>query len=215
MKLSETGESRVRGYLFVLERSLRSFLQPAVAEDALREVESHIRERLELEAGGVGDERAAVERVLADLGTPLRVAQAYSTEMTIDEAVASGRFLAVLRAVWHLGTTSVFGFFWAVFVFIGWTLGLSVMTLAPTKVLFPSNVGIFYKDGHIDAIGAIFGRAPGTEVHVFGYWIVPVALALGLAILFGTQRASRRVLGWLRSRRAPAKLRFRVEVSER
>ena len=31
MKLTDSGESRIRGYLYVLERSLRSFLSPEVA----------------------------------------------------------------------------------------------------------------------------------------------------------------------------------------
>ena len=106
MRLSDSGEARVRGYLFVLGRSLRTFLQPSAADDALREVESHIRERLEQAESD--DERGAVEKVLAELGSPMRVAQAYSTEMTLDEAVTTGRFLPVLRAVWHLATTSVF-----------------------------------------------------------------------------------------------------------
>ena len=43
MKLTDGGESRVRGYLYS-ERSLRSFLSPEVAADAVREVESHIRD---------------------------------------------------------------------------------------------------------------------------------------------------------------------------
>ena len=46
MELTERGESRVRGYLFILERSLKTFLSAADAADASREVESHIRERI-------------------------------------------------------------------------------------------------------------------------------------------------------------------------
>lgn len=210
MKVTEAGESRVRGYLFVLGRSLRTFLPPPVADDALREVESHIRERIEQVESA--DERAAVEQILSELGTPLRVAQAYSTEMTLDEAVTTGRFLPVLRAVWHLATTSVFGFLWAMFVFVGWTFGISFLLIAPIKVVFPNNVGVFFANGHIQSMGANFGHPPGTEVLVFGYWVVPLALVLGLAILVGTQRASRRVLAWLRSRRPPARVRLRVEV---
>ncbi|RPJ84390.1 MAG: hypothetical protein EHM13_04530 [Acidobacteria bacterium] len=213
MRVSETGEARVRGYLFVLGRSLRTFLQPAEARDALREVESHIRERLEQVESS--DERVGVEQVLAELGTPLKVARAYSTEMTLDEALTTGRFVPVLRAVWHLATTSVFGFLWALFVFVGWVFGLAVMSLAPVKVVFPNNVGIFYQQGQIQSMGANFGHPPGTEVYVFGYWIVPVALALGLGILVLTHRASRRVLGWIRSRRPPARVRLKVEVSGR
>ena len=90
MHLSETGESRINGYLFVLERSLRSFLPPEVVRDAVREIESHLRERV-LSADGAPNEREALEKILAELGPPLRVAQAYSAERTIDEAVATGR----------------------------------------------------------------------------------------------------------------------------
>jgi uncharacterized membrane protein len=210
MKLGDGGESRVRGYLFVLGRSLRSFLAADVAADAVREVESHIRERLDLETG---DERAAVERVLAELGPPLQVARAYSTEMLIDEAVVTGRFVPVLRAVGRLAGTSVVGFLWALIVFIGWSFGLSTALLAPLKLLFPQNVGTFYVDGRFHSMGAIFGLPAGTEAHPFGYWIVPVALVLGFAVIVATQSASRRILGWMRSRRPAPTVRLRVDVT--
>ena len=45
-QLSATGESRVRGYLYVLERSMRAAVSGQLASDAVREVESHIRERV-------------------------------------------------------------------------------------------------------------------------------------------------------------------------
>ena len=79
MKLTDSGESRIRGYLYVFERSLRSFLSPAVAADAVREVESHIRDAV-AEVGDVPDEEAALERILNRLGAPMRVAQAYSAD---------------------------------------------------------------------------------------------------------------------------------------
>jgi hypothetical protein len=47
MKLSEVGDARIRGYLFVLGQSLGTFLPRDVARGALQEIESHIRERLE------------------------------------------------------------------------------------------------------------------------------------------------------------------------
>jgi uncharacterized membrane protein len=212
MTLSEVGEARVRGYLFMLSRSLRSFLDAEAAGDALREVESHILERLDQVEGG--DERAVVERVLAEVGTPLQVAQAYSSEVTVDEAVTTGRFLPVVRAIWHYATTSVVGFAWAVTVFVGWATGLSFAAIAPIKLIFPNNVGVFYVNGRFSSAGAVFGLPPGTVVEPFGYWVVPVSLALGLVILLGTHRASRAVLAWLRSRKSPARFRLRVEVKE-
>src|SRR5262249_3696203 len=88
MNLSTAGESRVNGYLFVLERSLKAFLPSDTARDAVREIESHLRERIAA-ADATPNERDAVERILGELGPPLRVAQAYSAERTIDEAVAT------------------------------------------------------------------------------------------------------------------------------
>lgn len=67
MNLSATGESRVNGYLFVLERSLSTFLPREVVRDAVREIESHLRERIAA-ADGVPDERAALERILTEIG---------------------------------------------------------------------------------------------------------------------------------------------------
>jgi uncharacterized membrane protein len=225
MRLSETGESRIRGYLFVLERSLRSFLPADVAVDAVREVESHIRERVE-QIEQNGDERATVERVLDELGPPLRVAQAYSTEMTLDEAVTTGRFVPMLRALWHLATTSIYGFLWLMLVLVGWTAGLSFLIMAVLKPIFPNNVGFItvpssgpaaarlgFVTGEFHSFGVSFGLPPGAHVYG-GYWIIPVCLLAGLGILVLTQRASRRVLAWLRSRKPSATLRLRVEVKE-
>ena len=75
MRLSESGESRVRGYLYVFERSLRSFLAPRVAIDAVREVESHIRDVVARTAD-VPNELDTLERILMRLGPPTEVAQA-------------------------------------------------------------------------------------------------------------------------------------------
>jgi hypothetical protein len=214
VKLTEIGESRVRGYLFVLGRSLRSFLPADVAGDSVREVESHLRERLD-QAEPVPDEHTAVEAVLEELGTPLRVAQAYSHEMILDEAVTTGRFVPMLRALWHAATTSVVGFLWAVLIFVGWTMGASFFAVAVIKVISPENVGTFTRNGAFVGAGAHFGVAPGIEAHPFGYWVVPVALAVGLGILVGTQRVSRRILAWMRSRKPPARVALRIDVVER
>src|SRR6185503_4566294 len=125
MILSDTGESRVRGYLFVLERSLSLGLPREVAHDAAREIESHVRERIAAVAASA-NERAALEQILAELGPPLRVAQAYSTERTLDEAVATGRFVPTLRAIWHLAATTVTGFFTALALFTGYLASLAL-----------------------------------------------------------------------------------------
>src|SRR3954451_19825699 len=108
--LSDTGTARVNGYLFVLERSLKSFLPIDVARDAVREIESHLRERI-ASADGAPNERAALEKIVRELGPPPRVAQAYSAELTTDEAVTTGRLVPMLRAIWQGAWSTVSGFF--------------------------------------------------------------------------------------------------------
>lgn len=98
MNLTETGQSRVNGYLFVLERSLKTFLPIEVVRDAVREIESHLRERIAA-SDGSPNEREALERILLELGPPLHVARAYSAERIADEAIATERVVPMLRGM--------------------------------------------------------------------------------------------------------------------
>jgi uncharacterized membrane protein len=199
MILTTTGESRVNGYLFVLERSLKAFLPPDVTRDAVREIESHLRERI-AGADGTPDERAALEKILAELGPPLKVAQAYSAERTIDEAVTTGRFVATARALWHLAVSTVTGFFVGLGLLTGYMIGVALLLIAGLKPIFPANVGLHMsRSGYPVALGALF-PAPEEPVRG-GYWIIPICLGLGLVALVVTQRCARKFLAWWRQRR--------------
>jgi len=184
----------------VLGRSLR-FLPRHVAQDALREIESHIRERVE-QTESMPNEQAALERVLGELGPPLRVAQAYSTEMTVDEAVTTGRMGAIARALWQLATTTVGGFFATLGLCVGYVTGAACVMVAALKPIFPENVGLFVVNGIPRSFGALLDPPAGTEVWG-GYWVIPIMLVIGLAILVATHRGARRFLSWWRSRISP------------
>ena len=199
MQLSETGESRVNGYLFVLERSLKTFLPLDVVRDAVREIESHLRERVAV-ADAAPNEREVLERILAELGPPLRVAQAYSAERTIDEAVATGRFVAIVRAVGHLAGTTVMGFFAALGLLIGYVTAFCFFAIAVLKPIFPNNVGVQFIHGFPVGLSAHFPVSADTDLRG-GYWIIPLALFVGLGIFVGTHRGARRYLSWWRGRR--------------
>lgn len=126
MKLSDSGESRVRGYLFVFERSLRTFLPRDTALDAVREVESHIREA-GAQSDGSPNERDALEQILDQLGPPLRVAQAYSLELVLEEAAATGRIVAVVRSLLRVAATGVLSFVATLGLFTGYAVGAAFM----------------------------------------------------------------------------------------
>src|SRR5260370_33937687 len=93
MTLSDAGEARIRGYLFMLESSLRTFVAPEMATDVAREIESHIRERAR-ESSALPNERDELERLLREFGTPHRIGPAYSIELAGGKALPTGRRVA-------------------------------------------------------------------------------------------------------------------------
>jgi hypothetical protein len=205
VNLSESGQSRVNGYLFVLERSLKTFLPIEVVRDAVREIESHLGERI---AGSDGspNEREALERILLELGPPLHVARAYSAERIVDEAIATERVVPMLRAVWHLAVTTLIGFGAALGILIGYLVGLSFLALAILKPVFPSNVGVWVRTGHESLrtefpwrLGAQF-PIPANEHVVAGYWVIPICLFLGLLVLVVNHRGTVKFLHWWKGR---------------
>ena len=200
MQLTDTGESRINGYLFVLERSLKTFLPADVVRDAVREIESHLRERVAA-ADGAPNEREALEKILAELGPPLRVAQAYSAERTIDEAVATGRLVPMLRAVWTLALRTFVGSAVATGLFSAYAAGVAFIIVGVLKPIFPNNVGLLIIRGK-PTFGAQFPMPPGATVYG-GYWIIPVSIACGVAVLVMTHKAARRYLSSWRKRRRP------------
>lgn len=186
----------------MLERSLRTFLPTDVVRDAVREIESHLRERV-LAADGTPNERVALEKILSELGPPLRVAQAYSAERIIDEAIMTGRVVPMLRAIWHLAASTLVGFGAALGVFVGYAVGIALIALAVLKPIFPNNVGIWVLNngsGIPRRLGALF-PAPAGEHVVGGYWVIPVALTMGLGVLVLNHRGTKRFLSWWRNRR--------------
>jgi hypothetical protein len=205
MQLTETGESRVNGYLFILERSLKTFLPPDVGRDAVREIESHVRERIAA-ADGAPNERVALETILGELGPPLRVAQAYSAERVVDEAVVTGRVVAIISALWRVAASTVVGFWVALGVSIGYTAGWAFLVLAMMKPIFPRNVGLWADDvtGVPHRLGMEF-PAPAGEHDIAGYWIIPVCVVVGILIVRFTHRSARQFLSRWRERRALAR----------
>jgi len=203
--LSDTGTSRVNGYLFVLERSLAPVLPRESVRDVVREIDSHLRDRISA-AEAVPDERMMLEKILAELGPPQRVAQAYSVERTVDEAIVTGKLWAIARAVWHVAMSGVFGFLAGLGLFVGYFAGAIFVILAVLKPIFPDNVGIWAGDRSISE-GVDIGWRAGVNVfgsghmhNVGGYWVIPIFTVAGFGLLFLSNRGARKFLGWWRGR---------------
>jgi hypothetical protein len=196
MILSDAGNARVRGYLYVLERSLQASLPPAIAADAVREVESHIRDRVG-ETEPLPDERAAVERILAALGTPTRVARAYSLELSVEEALVTGRFVATFRVIWLLASTTIGGFVAAMLLITGYTGGFAFLAVGVLTAVLPTHFGLEIGDGSF-SFGPFSGVA-GRELHS-GWGVVVLCVVLGLGLLVLTHKGARAWMRWIRTR---------------
>jgi uncharacterized membrane protein len=196
MILSDTGESRVRGYLFVFERSLQTSLPPAVVGDAVREVESHIRERI-AESQPLPDERVALERILEALGAPARVARAYSLELSVDEALVTGRFASTLRVIWLLASTTLAGFVAALFLITGYLAGVGFLLVGLLTMVLPDRFGMVV--GRTNLSFGPYIPEPGLELHS-GWGVVVLCVVLGLTFLVVTHKGARAWMRWIRPR---------------
>jgi hypothetical protein len=202
VRLSEAGVARVRGYLFVLERSLQSRLPKTVARAAAVEIETHINARV-AETDAMPDERVALERILAELGAPLRVAQAYSADKNLDDAVLTGRLLPILRSVGHAAFTTAAGFFAALFLFTGYVAGIAFLVIGLAKPIFPNNVGFWRVNGPNSVPTSLGFQWDTTELPAGGNWVIAIGVGVGLAILILTHWGARAFLAWYRERRTP------------
>jgi hypothetical protein len=202
VRLSEAGVARVRGYLFVLERSLQSRLPKPVARAAAAEIEAHIRARV-AETDAMPDERVALERILGELGAPLRVAQAYSADRNLEDAVVTGRLLPMLRSIGHAAFTTVAGFFAALFVFTGYVTGLGFLVIGLAKPIFPNNVGFWRVNGPGTVPTSLGFQWDTTELPAGGNWVIAVGVGVGITLLLLTHWGARAFLAWYRERRTP------------
>jgi uncharacterized membrane protein len=196
--LSEAGEARINGYLFLLDKSLRTFLRRDVAADAVREVESHIRERV-AETEAMPNERDALNRLLDALGPPHRLARAYSTELAVDEAINTGQLIATARAILALAFHTTEGFFVGVALLCGYLLSIAFLLVALLKPIFPNNVGVFTLNGEFRGSGFEPNLPSGTVVS-HGWWLAGFSIVVGSLLLLLTHRGTKAYLARVRNR---------------
>ena len=135
------------------------------------------------------------------LGPPMRVAQAYSLELVMDEAATTGRLMAVLRSLFHGATTGVMAFLAALGLFVGYTMGIAFIIIAIMKPIFPNNVGFWMTpNGILVSSGVNFPAVREGLVFHTSYWIIPGALVMGLVLVLVTHGLARRWIAWFRTR---------------
>jgi hypothetical protein len=116
--------------------------------------------------------------------------------------VITGRFLPMVRAIFHLAATTVGGFFAALLLFVGYVTGASFLLMAALKPIFPNNVGFYSVNGPGSFPTSLQVKFPAEGLPSGGNWVILIGLVCGLALLVLTHRGARKFLAWIRERRS-------------
>jgi uncharacterized membrane protein len=190
---SENLQRRIDSYLAELRRCLGEF-PPEEVHEILQEIRGHILERAEA-SGELTEERLVA--ILRALGRPAEIAPLYQVDSVVARARGSLSPRAVMRGIHRWSTVSFWGFVLFVLGVIGYATGFALILAGVSKIFAPSQVGAWV-GAHEFNIGV---NHDPTAREVLGWWLVPVGLAAGAALVFATTRVLRWTLRFARIRR--------------
>ncbi len=170
-------------------------LPPQEVNEILQEIRGHIFERAEA-SGELTEER--VVEILKALGRPDVIAPMYQVDSVIAKARTSFSPRSVLRGIHRWSMVSAWGFVLFVLGIVGYAAGFSLVLAALGKFVAPSQVGVWVGPHALFDIGV---NNDPTAREVLGWWLVPVVLAGGAAIVVATTRLLRWTLRFARIRR--------------
>jgi hypothetical protein len=190
MTMAGDAQQKVEAYLGRLRQLL--LLRGMNAEDAreiIEELRSHLMDKVA--ASGEATD-AGVDAALAALGSPEELAKEYMTQNLLARAEASRSPVRILESLFRWASLSAAGFFVLVGSMTGYFLGTVFLLVAALKPFHPQTAGLWLlRDSTGDpeiSIRLGFGSVPAEGRDVLGWWIVPIGLLAGCAVLMLTTR---------------------------
>ncbi len=184
----DDARQRIETYLTRLRVRLCGISESDVRE-IVEEVRSHILDKVNL-SGEVT--AGAVDATLVALGIPEELAREYMTDSLLARAEVSRSPVRILGSLFRWASLSVAGFLVFLSSAVGYFLGVALILCALLKPLHPQNAGLWtYSDGAGGVTTSLrlgFASAPAGGRDVLGWWIVPIGLALGCALVMLTTR---------------------------
>jgi hypothetical protein len=187
MTIPDDAKQKIEAYLGKLSAQLRGFNAPQVAE-IVAELRSHILDKL---AAGGETTAAPVDSILAALGSAEELANQYITDTLLARAEGSRSPLRMLDGLFRWATLSFAGFFVLFASVFGYFFGVVFILVAVFKVIHPQTAGLWLlPDGTGDSEFSFrmgFGSVPAGR-DLLGWWIVPLGLLAGCALITLTTR---------------------------
>jgi hypothetical protein len=190
MSLSEASQKAIDDYLASLRRQLRDLMEEDM-NDIVEEIRAHILDKTLAAA-----DPAQVEQTLVALGPPAALAARYRTEemMRRAEAHRSGAQktrIAVRTAGLTLATLLV-----VAVSGLGYFVGGLLIVIGIAKLLWPRGTGLWENHNPDGTWGLGLsggsGNVPPANSHdLLGWWLLPIGLILGPAVIYATYRLGR------------------------
>jgi hypothetical protein len=186
-----TGEAqqKIDAYIARLLKRLRGIDEQELCE-ILEELRGHIFDKSKVS----GDEpsAAAVDRTLALLGSPEQLAGDYIADTLLAKAEVSRSPWRILQILLRWASLSVAGFFVFLGSVVGYFLGSALILCALLKPVHPQTAGLWKipagPEGSEFSLHLGFGGVPAGATEVLGWWITPIGLIVGCALVMLTTR---------------------------
>jgi len=179
--MSEDDSQRIEAYLSKVRRSLRGMKDQDVRE-IIDELRSHVLDKAP----------AGLDTALASLGSPEELARQYVTDDLLARAEVSRSPLRILDSLFRWASLSAAGFFVLLGSIGGYFLGAASILCALLKPFFPRNTGLWViPDGAGDSEISLrlgLSGAPPDGRELLGWWIIPIGLTVGCALVILTTR---------------------------
>lgn len=179
MNKAMTDRDMIHAYL----KSLSVYLSRLEAEDAaevVREIESHIYDRLD--AARSDDQHSAVESILAGLGEPRELAQSYVAHILTGAPPPRG-----FKAIERVKKTATLGLKFAMACF-GFGIAACLAILAICELIYPDAVGVWSAANGNSIVIGVTDLEPGERQELLGAWLSPVFVLLAAAATWLTLR---------------------------
>jgi HAAS domain-containing protein len=191
MTIPDQAKQKIEAYLVKLRAQLRGFNDQQVAE-IVAELRSHMIEKLAVAGDAVAP--AQVDAILAALGTPEELANQYITDNLLARAEVSRAPLHILDSLFRWASLSVAGFFVLISSVLGYFFGAVFILVAILKPFHPHTAGLWLLHDNTGdpelSFRMGFGSTPLDGRDLLGWWIVPLGILAGCALVTLTTRSA-------------------------
>jgi len=182
MTLTAESQKTIDAYLAALRRQLRDLMDED-ARDIVEEIRAHILDKI------AGDAPAdSVSSTLVALGTPEELAARYRTEELLNRARMARSPKYILRSLLRWTVITIAGIVVFLISVVGYCLGGFLFIIGALKLTNPHKTGVWWTlTSHDSSFGWQSGGPNGGH-DVLGWWLLPIGLLGGAALLFLTFR---------------------------